>query len=185
MISALGYALLGLLARDRATGYRLTRLMDRDLSYFWAAKHSQVYTELARLEQGGNVRHTVVSGAGPRPTKRYELTAAGRSALVAWLATEPEATVERDPTLLRISSLWLLEPGEAREMVARVRRRSRERLALYEGFAAEFDLEPESDDPGSSLFATRATVEMGIRSQRARLDWCDWLDEQLRVRLPG
>ncbi|GGB20497.1 PadR family transcriptional regulator [Flexivirga endophytica] len=179
MISALGHALLGLLAREPTTGYRLTRLMDRDLAYFWAAKHSQIYPELARLERDGHVRHTVVGGAGPRPTKRYELTADGRRALVEWLATEPEPTVERDPTLLRVSSLWLLEREAARAVVGRVRRLSTERLALYERFAAEFDSEPAASDPTAPVFATRATVEMGIRSQRARLDWCDWLDQRL------
>lgn len=153
--------------------------MDRDLSYFWSARHSQVYTELGRLESDGYVRHTVISGAGPRPTKQYELTAEGRSALLDWLVAEPEGTVERDPTLLRISSLWLLDAAEAHELVGRVRRRSGERLELYERFAAEFDSDPETSDTGSAKFATRATLEMGIRSQRARLTWCDWLDEQL------
>ncbi|MBB2892320.1 helix-turn-helix transcriptional regulator [Flexivirga oryzae] len=179
MVSVLGYALLGLLARAPSTGYDLTRVLDRDLSYFWSARHSQIYPELARLERGDHVRHTVISGAGPRPTKRYEITARGRDALTAWLVGEPEESIERNPTMLRISSLWLIDRAAARQLLDGVRRRSTDRLSLYRRFAAEFDAEPGSADPSQPAFATRATLEAGIRSQEARLAWCDWLQERL------
>lgn len=179
MISGLGQALLGLLAREPATGYDLTRAMDRDLAYFWSARHSQVYPELAKLEAGGQVRHTVVAGAGPRPTKRYEITPEGKALLLEWIVTEPEQTVERDPVLLRISSLWLVDPAAAHAVVGGVRRRSTARLELYQRFAAEFDSRDETQDPGSPDFATRATLEVGIRYHQGRLDWCDWIDGRL------
>lgn len=181
VISVLGYALLGLLARESATGYDLTGAMDRDLAYYWSARHSQIYPELAKLESGGHIRHTVIAGAGPRPTKRYELTQEGKSQLLAWIVSEPEPAVERDPVLLRISSMWLVDRAAARELVCGVRRRSGARLELFERFAREFDADARADDPASPDFATRATLEVGIRLNRVRLEWCDWLDERLEA----
>ncbi len=56
-VSTLGYAVLGLLAREPASGYDLTRRMQAWIGFFWRAPHSRIYPELARLEAGGLVRH--------------------------------------------------------------------------------------------------------------------------------
>ncbi|MGI9157061.1 MAG: PadR family transcriptional regulator, partial [Marmoricola sp.] len=93
-VSSLGHALLGLLARQDATGYDLAQQMRHPVGYFWEAGHSQIYPELARLERAGLVGHAVVEGRGPRPTKRYSLTDAGRQVQVAWL----EATMRPEPS---------------------------------------------------------------------------------------
>ena len=61
--SNLGCALLGLLARSPSTGYDLARRMERPVGYFWSARHSQIYPELAKLERAGLVSHEVVDGA--------------------------------------------------------------------------------------------------------------------------
>lgn len=185
MVSALGHALLGLLARGPATGYDLTRAMDRRLAYFWSARHSQVYPELARLEAAGLVEHEVVDGAGPRPTKRYAPTESGMAELLEWILQGPEESVERDSTLLRVSSLWLVDRAAARELVERVRQHSADRLELYREFAAEFEADPAAHDPGRPEFSTRATVEAGLRFHAGRLGWCEWLDQQLGAISPS
>ena len=92
--SDLGHALLGLLARREATGYDLSARLAAPLGYFWTARHSQVYPELARLEAAGLVSYEEIPGRGPRPTKRYAVTAAGRSALAAWVVTDPGEQAE-------------------------------------------------------------------------------------------
>src|SRR5215469_6282498 len=52
-ISTLGYALLTLLAREPLSGYDLAQRMKRPLGFFWQAQHSQIYPELAGLEEHG------------------------------------------------------------------------------------------------------------------------------------
>ncbi len=49
MVTSLGYALLALLARTPLTGYDLAQRMLRSTDFFWTARHSQIYPELARL----------------------------------------------------------------------------------------------------------------------------------------
>ena len=59
-MTTLGYAILGLLSREELSGYDLTGRMKGRVGYFWSARHSQIYPELARLEEGGYVTHSVV-----------------------------------------------------------------------------------------------------------------------------
>src|ERR1700710_642665 len=109
----LGYAVLGLLAERPHTGYDIARRMERPIGYFWTAQHSQIYPELARLEADGLVRHRVVDGPGPRDTKRYRITPAGRAALRAWVDAPVPAQPGRSELLLRVRSLWVVGPRPA------------------------------------------------------------------------
>ncbi|KRF13917.1 PadR family transcriptional regulator [Nocardioides sp. Soil797] len=173
--SNLGHAILGLLARTPLTGYDLAQRMRRPIGYFWSARHSQIYPELARLEAAGLIRHEVIDGAGPRPTKRYSLAPAGLAALRDWVVAEPSPQPVRDLEVLRLWSMWTVAPESAIELVESCRRDHRTRLAEYETELAEFAQLPEARDPGAPLFASRVTLEYGIRTQRAAVDWCEWM----------
>src|SRR5829696_1563635 len=83
--AVLGYAILGLLAVEPLTGYQLAQRMRAPIGYMWTATHSQIYPELAKLKAGGLVRAAVIPGRGPRDTKQYTITAAGRRALRTWV----------------------------------------------------------------------------------------------------
>ena len=177
--SHLGCAVLGLLARRPRTGYDLAKAMERPVGYFWTAQHSQIYPELARLEAAGLVEHEVVEGAGPRPTKRYAVTPAGLEALRAWVASEAEPQAVRDLETLRLWSVWTVEPEVARELVRTARARH---AAALEAYRAELDAlvgEPAARDRAHPLFASRLTLEGGVRTRRAAVEWCDWMLEQL------
>jgi len=167
MTSTLGYALLGLLAREPATGYDLARMLRRPVGYFWSAGHSQIYPELARLEGAGLVRHTVVEGAGPRATKRYRVTALGRRDVRAWLLATTAEVDERE-VLLRVYLLFVLSPAEAVGVVEAIRGHHRSTLQHYRGIA----LDDSPQDWGPDL-VERATLRWGIAFEEGRLAWCD------------
>ena len=48
---SLRHAMLGLLTLAPSNGYELTRRFDQSLRNAWHASHSQIYPELAKLEQ--------------------------------------------------------------------------------------------------------------------------------------
>ncbi|NNG39815.1 PadR family transcriptional regulator [Flexivirga sp. ID2601S] len=171
-VSALGRALLSVLCRREATGYELSRVMSTSTDYFWSARHSQIYAELARLEAAGLVRHTDIAAAGPRQSKRYAVTGDGRRSVLQWLRSEPEAHVDRDPVILRAHALWLLPPDEAAQVLAGIERASRERLALYQSFERALDEEGQGRVPGHPDFGSWATVRAGIEFHQGRLRWC-------------
>src|SRR5215213_3766635 len=103
----LGYAVLGLLSREELSGYDLKRWMERPLGYFWSARHSQIYPELARLEGEGLVTHTLVEQSGKPDKKVYRITAGGLEALKEWVVEPPVSRSVRDELTLKAYSVWL------------------------------------------------------------------------------
>src|SRR6266508_2593560 len=84
-VGGLGYALLCLLVRGPGTGYDLAQRLRRPIGYYWTARHTQIYPELARLVSAGLVTYQAGAGPGPREKKTYTIAEAGRDALAAWL----------------------------------------------------------------------------------------------------
>ncbi len=172
----LGFAVLGLLAKQPRTGYEISRAMQRPLGYFWSAGHSQIYPELADLEADRLVRSTVIPGPGPRDTKRYAITARGSSSLTTWLKSPLPPESHKDELMLRIWSLWLLSPDDARTLVNEVRA---EHLAALDAYAFEEQQfmhgEERITDPTAHAFGEYATLRYGLLRRRASVEWCDWL----------
>lgn len=80
-------AVLGLVAIRPASGYDLFTFADRTIAYFWAIPRSQVYRELSRLEGLGLISGTHVSQRSAPDKRVYEISEAGRAALVEWVET--------------------------------------------------------------------------------------------------
>jgi DNA-binding PadR family transcriptional regulator len=169
MTATLGYALLGLLAGGPSTGYDLARRLRRPVGYFWSAGHSQIYPELGRLERDGLVRHRVVDGAGPRATKRYRVTAAGRRALRGWLLATT-ADVDDREILLRVYLLSALSPGEAAGVMEAIREHHVRTLEHYRRQRSDLDPAPGEWSP---LTTARATLDWGMTFEENRIQWCD------------
>jgi len=180
--STLGFALLGLLARQPRTGYELSQALRRPIGYFWTAGHSQVYPELARLDAAGYISHTVIDGPGPRDTKRYAITAAGRRVLADWAGTPAAPAPDRDEFLLKVYSLWLVEPARARTLIVERLARHEAQLTHYEQL--ERDMRGEYgaslSDPTTPQFSSYATLRRGLSFERHARDWCAWLADELR-----
>jgi DNA-binding PadR family transcriptional regulator len=177
--STLGLALLALVARQAATGYELARSMERPAGFFYAARHSQIYPELARLQDAGLIVGEEIAGAGPRPTRRYRLTDAGADELRRWLATPAAGGPVRDVKTLQFYSLWFLPRDEAIGLVESWRRRHAEALTVYaaerSGIVADGD--PTPDTP---RFGNLAAVTGGVLGAQADIAWCDWVLDRLR-----
>lgn len=171
LVSTLGFALLGLLARQPATGYDLARDLRRPVGYFWHARHSQIYPTLTQLEADGMVTHEVIAGAGPRPTKQYRVTRSGRSAVRRWLReTTPE--VDDREILLRVYLVWLLPTRDALAMLAAIREHHVRTLEHFLGLLVGRD-DAATVSPLDPLFGERATLDWGVVFERGRIAWID------------
>lgn len=186
MPSTLGFALLALLARQPRTGYELRQAMREPVGFFWSASHSQIYPELALLEADRLVRHRVIDGPGPRDTKRYYCTAAGRRSLAEWAVRPPEPAPERDELMLKTYALWTAPPAAARRLIESQRSSHARRLARYEEIEREFETVHAAaiTDPATPQFAAYATLRCGLSYERHRTAWCDWLAGRFDARRP-
>jgi PadR family transcriptional regulator AphA len=168
---SLKHGLIGLLAREGPqTGYQLTKAFDRSVNYVWHAVPGQIYPELARLLDAGFIRR---SGSGPRGAKQYEATPEGIAELRRWITEVEPSRFIRNETLLRIFFSYLIDPAALEAFLHREAAAYRESLVVLERFAAE-----PAETPSER--ASWLTVDAGIRSAKARLDWAENAIEEVR-----
>ncbi|MCW2986891.1 MAG: transcriptional regulator, PadR-like family [Conexibacter sp.] len=166
---SLRHAMLGLLAVEPATGYDLTRKFDKSLSNAWHASHSQIYPELGKLEDDGMIE---VVAEGPRNSRTWALTAAGRAELRRWLVEVEPSRVQRNESAVRtFLAPRLLEPADARVALQRDLDHVLAQRAALEQIAAAI-----AADGGGSAFAP--AVDLGLRISSVMEEW---LRDQLKA----
>jgi DNA-binding PadR family transcriptional regulator len=185
-MTTLGYAILGLLSREDLSGYDLTRRMAGRVGYFWSARHSQIYPELARLEDGGYVTHSVIEQRERPDKKVYEITAEGLAALKEWAIQPPEPRPTRDELTLKTYSVWLADKEKAILLFREEELRHEEQLAHYEKLRDWMEGEWRQDlmSTNSPEFASYATLRRGISYEREYAEWCRWMAESIESRRP-
>jgi DNA-binding PadR family transcriptional regulator len=91
-------------APDTMTGWQLYETARDSLTRFWNLTRSQIYLELSRLAAAGLLEAT--SRRGPRASRPYRLTPAGKAAfrawLLAWALAEPKDDQLHSPLLLTV-----------------------------------------------------------------------------------
>jgi DNA-binding PadR family transcriptional regulator len=183
-MTTLGYAILGLLSREDLSGYDLTQRMAGRVGYFWSARHSQIYPELARLEDGCYVTHSVVEQKERPDKKVYEITAEGLDALKAWTIEPPRPRPTRDELTLKTYSVWLADKEKAVRLFREEELKHEEQLAHYEKLRDRMEGEWREDltSTNSPEFASYATLRRGISYEREYAEWCRWMADSIESR---
>jgi DNA-binding PadR family transcriptional regulator len=168
---SLRHAVLGLLTLAPSNGYELTQRFDQSLSHAWQARHSQIYPELAKLEEAGMVE---VVDEGPRGSRTYAATQAGRDEIRRWMTETAVNRGQRNETALRWFLAFLLEPEERRAFfegeLASVRAHDAGMRSLRDQFEAT-----------GRRGGFRPVLEFGLRVNEV-MD--DWLREQIDATRP-
>lgn len=177
---SLRFALLGLLARESLTGYDLTKRFDSTVGFFWSAKHSQIYPELANLTQEGLVTFELVTQTSKPNKKIYTITEEGRNALRSWIDTPGDRRTVKDPLLMRIWVVGMIDPELAlrqlREVAAEYEKRGVQ-LIQMEAMAREHGSDkttPDNEGLGAYL-----TLKCGLMQHQAYSEWLNWAVGQL------
>ncbi|MBI3244849.1 MAG: PadR family transcriptional regulator [Chloroflexi bacterium] len=97
-------ALLGLLAQRPRHGYELHAAFEAVVGgeQNWDVKPAQIYTTLARLEEGGLVAEEGIEQGGGPEKRIYVITAEGRVALSRWFASGVELGHQRDEFFIKL-----------------------------------------------------------------------------------
>jgi len=113
-LNATAAALLGLLHDGPKTGGQLVAAATERFGAFFSVTRSQVYRELPALADGGLLK---LGKQGPRSSQQYLITAAGKKAFKAWLATEPGPDHLRSPLILRLMHAGSLPAKQRQTLV--------------------------------------------------------------------
>jgi PadR family transcriptional regulator, regulatory protein AphA len=163
---SLRHAVLGLLAIQPSTGYDLAQRFDRSLANAWHASHSQIYPELARLQDAGMVE---VVGEGARRSRTWAVTPQGREELRRWMTETAPNRSQRNETAVRWFLLSVISPDDRRIALERELAFTEEEIDRLAALAELLDAAPRPQ-------AFRSTVELGLRLNGVMREW---LTEQL------
>ncbi|MEW9531717.1 PadR family transcriptional regulator [Microbispora sp. NPDC049125] len=168
---SLRHSMLGLLAGGPASGYDLLKIFESSLNNVWSATQSQVYAELSRLADTGQIE---VSAEGPRGRKEYAITEEGRAELRHWLTEVEPQPLRRNDMLLRVFFLDQLGPEEARRFLeqraARAEQTRDELLELRETV--------NQGDDALHVYGSMA-LEWGLRFTAMQREWAEWAADRV------
>lgn len=173
------FAVLGLLSMAPASGYEVAQRADLSIANFWPISKSQVYGELQRLENLGQVRGTDVAQDKVPDKRVYELTTSGAEQLDAWLS-EPtyEPNRGRVAFLVKVFFAHRMPRDRFRKLLERYRSEAERERAYLQQIVDELD--------APQAWFTRATALYGLRNAEATIAWADEVTATMprRVRIP-
>jgi DNA-binding PadR family transcriptional regulator len=172
---ALKHTILAFLARQPLSGYEVAKEFAEGFgSCFWKASQQQIYAELNKLEQQGDVCYEAIPQPGRLDKKIYSITPQGHQELTDWLAQPSEPTVIREDLgvmglagHLVPKQVVLKEIDRRRQLHSTMAQQMRQ---MDEHFAKHLDT-LELKDLYMHLIIRRA-----IRYQE---DWVAWCEESL------
>ncbi|MGH2357255.1 MAG: PadR family transcriptional regulator [Candidatus Limnocylindria bacterium] len=129
------FVVLGMLTYGPASVYALRQRIAGSVGFFWQESFGQLFPTLARLEREGLVHGQDIADARRR-RRDYEITAAGRHALAAWLGEAPAPQPERNELLLKVFFASEGDPDTVRGFVADAEREAHAQLEVLQGIAA-------------------------------------------------
>ena len=170
------FAILGLLAREPATGYDIRKLVERALSHFWSESYGQIYPILNQMARQGSASRKVQRQSGKPDRRVYSLSPKGREELKRWLAEPAEFQVARNETLLKLFFGTELDPDENIKHVERYRDHHLQKLELYNDLEQKLEQDEVTPEERTRL---QLTLAHGKAESRAILRWCDQALETL------
>ena len=161
--------LLALLAKEPAHGYELKTQLEQVFGEAYPSPNiGQIYVTLQRLERDGLVcSQDVVQTT--RPNKRvYELTEAGREALVAWVDRPSEGPRVRDDFFMKLALSQLTGSSDRLGLINRQRRHYLGQMRSLSELAKATDQR-----------IPRLLIEGAMLHLQADLDWLQRCQEEL------
>ena len=162
------YVVLGMVRIGCRTGYEVKQMVEMSIRFYWTISHVQIYPALRRLEERGLLEGKD-DPRGRRARRVYEITEAGERALSDWLLAASDIPFElRDLGMVKLFFADAIDETRARILLANVRERSEQRLAVLRTFG----LAAGAVGDGSNRYPF-LTLKLGIAFHQAMVDACN------------
>jgi len=177
---SLEYAILGFLNYHPYTGYDLKKIFDSSVRHFWPADQSQIYRTLRNLTGQGFVEMEKVPQDDRPDRKVYSITEAGRAELMKWLSGPPPFGDARNAALIQVFFAGQLSDDEILAKFEGFTAILRAILAQYNQIPAQIVPYQQEISSKREHFFWLLTLDNGIRSMQASLEWAENVIEQLK-----
>jgi DNA-binding PadR family transcriptional regulator len=165
--TTLGFALLGLLHRQPASGYDLRKIFQSTPMAHYSSSPGAIYPALRRLEQQQLITGFVERGQTLRPRKTFKPTRLGTRALESWLGqpiSRDDVAFRLDELLLRFAFMANLpNPDRTRAFL-------QDMIRELDSYIHDLQRQLEALPPGPPPHP-RLALECGIESYRAHAGW--------------
>ncbi len=175
------YVVLGMLTTAPMSGYGLRKAIEGSVGHFWQESYGQLYPTLRQLAGEGLVEPRATHGGPGRGGATYHLTARGRAALAAWLASPPVLEPSRNELLLKVFFAGAVPPEVTSRNLDAVAAVLRAERAELEAIAARMDALPRRGwHPDAPYW--RLTLDFGLEFMQTALTWLERAQRVLRAR---
>ena len=166
-------AILGLLAQRPRHGYELHAAFEALVGGedIWEVKPAQIYTTLARLEEGGLVFQEGVEQDGGPEKRVYGLTPQGQAELAGWFATGVAGEHQRDEFFVKLMLSLATEGANPYRVI------QAQRGKLYQDLH-DLTTRRNQADPRTEL-AQIFLLDKSIMHLEADLRWLDMIEGRL------
>ena len=169
-------AVLGALSVEPMSGYELRQAIQDVLGHFWSESFGQIYPALNRLREQGLVE----ARPGERASSSvYSITAPGRERLSELLGSPIRDRPPRNGLMLRLFFGRHLGLDQCLALLDETEANTRAQLEHLRATQAEVENEALPDAPYFLI-----TIDLGIRTGEATLEWVDAARERLRQAAP-
>jgi DNA-binding PadR family transcriptional regulator len=183
---SLKHAILGFLNYQPQTGYELKEVFDDSVQHFWSADQSQIYRTLNELMADNLVTMEVVAQDNRPNRKVYTITKAGREELRRWLQQPPPVQMPRSAALVQVFFTGQLSDEEILQKFEMVAAYCLKTLEVYKAISNETIAAYEEQVGPREAFCWNLTVDLGLRSVQAQLEWAENIIKQIkRGKLPA
>ena len=161
------YVILGLLAERPLSGYQIKKIIDIRFQFFWSESFGQIFPALKSLAAQGYCEELPQEGA--RAARVYQITPAGREALVQWLGQPVEKESLRLEILLKTYFSGYATPEAMLAHLTAFEESHSKQLHILGLFQAELERIPDEDENHGDILRV---IDFGQKANRAYLDWC-------------
>jgi DNA-binding PadR family transcriptional regulator len=163
------YVVLGLLAEQPLSGYQIKKLVDIRFKFFWSESFGQIFPALKSLAAEGLAEECAQEHTDGRATKTYQITLAGREALVAWLGQPVGKESLRLEILLKTYFSNYAAPDVMLTHLSAFEQSHVQQLQILNMFHKELESIPDDDENHREVLRV---IDFGQKVNTAYLDWC-------------